>query len=879
MQCIVPGLRASMEKALTMYETRDLDGKDYRVHRDISRELDSSSNNVTQAVNIVDYVHAMHTPAGWQCKVPQCGATFDHEFTIDLHLWAHGLLAKWYCGEPSCRNGSHRGYIDCQSFKDHVAMEHMSSHYSLATARRTPDKDVLVAGLWRYLKLARVPRTTAVDPNSTVEHTTPSSADDDMCKVPDNGGDPLWNRSPSRHVADQLARSAKRAQFAQSKKSWRHERLAWQMFRTVYDMEAFEDDLSPSERVVKETRLDQAFKKQNPSRRVYSEYDTSGYWDEELQEYPGKYLTGVLTGGHKTLRAREARLFDKSSRALRDMLGTNDKDVLWTALSQMLQGLPPALELDIDFVDFDEDFNQGSNNRQSTQIDDTEESNARRPDTKLVTVVVCPWPGCECRNVSTYDIISHFLSSHLNCVWQCPEKGCEYCGYLEPHLLERHRLHCHVGSPLQCGHDGCDQVLLQDPSASRGHVNNASLRKHFEVFFNREIHNLPQELLSLDTDPQYFSDVRHHEQPLPNEVAYKQRFAGGSRKFFTWKRRSQQLNENLTLLGVQEANLDIRHTKTCTGFSLYNRHFDCVDSTDLGLETAMLLFVPSSLLFTVAPRCNYCVHVLSQLSRPHAALPLPFHFGTRRDKVSKGKRKRAGIGRNVNDPSSFLRVVNDYGLSLPAMAKRYKELKRNSPQKIYIFDFETMRRTKKGQPLVLLEVTVRDGNNNIILSYHINEEGVTNAQFEENMRKAGFHEAIIRSARRIRGSPERHFPARARTAAQILRELFAAGLNPDSLWVEYSTGYFDYRCMEQLIETADIEMSVASILPPRNKVWIVCPDFMRVFPGLLSYKLGYVVNLMNPANEHLKSPHLSASDTAVLHDLLEHWVDKYQAAA
>ncbi|KAK4936868.1 hypothetical protein LTR10_022325 [Elasticomyces elasticus] len=399
MQCIVPESRARVEEALTMYETKDLDGKDYRVHRDISPKLDSFSHDVTRAINIADHVHAIHTPAGWQCKVPQCGATFDHEFTIDLHLWAHGLVAKWYCGEPSCRNGSDQGYIDRQSFKDHVAMEHMSSHYSLATARRTPDKDVLVAGLWRYLKLARVPRTTAVDSNSTIEHTTPSSVDDEMCEVPDNRGDPLWNRSPSRHVADQLARSAKRAQFAQSKRSWRHERLAWQMFRMVYDMEAFEDDLSPSERVVKETRLDQAFKKQNPSRRVYSEYDTSGYWDEELQEYPGKYLTGVLTGGHKTLRAREARLFDKSSRALRDMLGTNDKDVLWTALSQMLQGLPPALELDIDFVDFEEDFNQDSNNRQSTQIDDTEESKARRPDTKLVTVVVCPWPGCECRNI------------------------------------------------------------------------------------------------------------------------------------------------------------------------------------------------------------------------------------------------------------------------------------------------------------------------------------------------------------------------------------------------------------------------------------------------------------------------------------------------
>ncbi|KAI1612280.1 hypothetical protein EDD36DRAFT_281556 [Exophiala viscosa] len=365
--------------------------------------------------------------------------------------------------------------------------------------------------------------------------------------------------------------------------------------------------------------------------------------------------------------------------------------------------------------------------------------------------------------------------------------------------------------------------------------------------------------------------------PLLDEAAYKQRFAEGGREFFTFERRSQQLKKNLTFLGVQKADLDVRHTKTCSGFSIDGRHFDCVDSINLRLHTAMVIFVPSLLLFTVAPRCNYCIHVMSQLSPPHAALPLPFLFGSRRDTASKGKRKRVGIGRSVNDQSSFLRVVQEYGLRLPPMAKLYKELKTMFPRKIFIIDFETMRRTKKGQPLVLLEVTVRDGDNNIILSCPVNEEGVTNAQFEEDMRKAGFDAAIIRSARKIRGSPGQQFPTDAKTAAQIVRKLLDAGLNPDSLWVEYSTRFFDYHCMEQFIETARI-MSVDQILPRRNKVWLVCPDFMRVFPGLSSYKFGRVVRLMNPANEYLKSLHFSASDTAVLHDMLECWVDKYQFA-
>ncbi|KAI1612279.1 hypothetical protein EDD36DRAFT_281551 [Exophiala viscosa] len=418
MQCIVPEARARVEEALTMYETTNLDGKDYRVHRDVSRKLGSSSHDVTQAVNIADYVHAIHTSAGWQCKVPQCGATFDHEFTIDLHLWAHGVSAKWYCGEPSCPNGPDQGYIDRHSFGEHVAVEHMNSDYSFAAARRAPRKDVLVAGLWRYLKLARVPKTTAVNPNSTVDHTVPSSVEDDICEipddgeddiceVPDDGEDPTWNGSRSRHVADQLARSAKRAEFARSKRFWKHEKMAWEMFRMAYDMEAFEEDLSPSEREVKETLLDEDFKSKHPYRWV-SLWSDHGYWGPDpLNEEPGVYFTETLTYPVVYLDLREARMFDKSCRALCDMLGTKDRDVLWPALSQMILGLPPTLELDIDFVDFDEDFEQDSNNIQSTQTNDTGISEVRGSGPKPTTVLICPWPGCECRKVHTHSIIVH----------------------------------------------------------------------------------------------------------------------------------------------------------------------------------------------------------------------------------------------------------------------------------------------------------------------------------------------------------------------------------------------------------------------------------------------------------------------------------------
>src|SRR2546421_2965871 len=200
-------------------------------------------------------------------------------------------------------------------------------------------------------------------------------------------------------------------------------------------------------------------------------------------------------------------------------------------------------------------------------------------------ILRCPWPGCECTSWTKYAISAHFLSVHLNCIWQCREKGCEYCGYLVPEHLERHRMSCHVGSPLQCGHHDCNQVFIRETWRSRGHTNYAALRDHFEIYFNQNLQSPRTQPSNTDSDLQYLSEVHELQKPLPSEAEYMERFTGRSFSYLSQDHRTYRLKQNYNLLAVHEiqcGDIEVRGSKTCTGFSYGDHHFQCADSVPLG---------------------------------------------------------------------------------------------------------------------------------------------------------------------------------------------------------------------------------------------------------------------------------------------------------
>ena len=222
------------------------------------------------------------------------------------------------------------------------------------------------------------------------------------------------------------------------------------------------------------------------------------------------------------------------------------------------------------------------------------------------------------------------------------------------------------------------------------------------------------------------------------------------------------------------------------GFSYGTNSFNCADSINLGLDTAMLIFIPSKLLFTVTPTCDYCIHTMSLISRPIASLPPPMCFGP---KCGNYRRERRDIGSTINDHASFLRVVKENSLPLTPMAMKCMQLMDHSPETIFIVDFESVRRSQPNTPLCPTEITVRNGNSHIVISCIINEKGVTNSQFEDRLRLLGYSDDDwIKGVRKIRGHPDvGKFPRNAKTPEEIIDKLLHAGLSPNSLWIEYST--------------------------------------------------------------------------------------------
>jgi hypothetical protein len=191
-------------------------------------------------------------------------------------------------------------------------------------------------------------------------------------------------------------------------------------------------------------------------------------------------------------------------------------------------------------------------------------------------------------------------------------------------------MHCHVGSPLQCGHQNCNQVLIRESYASQGHTTYTTLRNHIEIIFDRELQNLGAQSSHPDTQLHYSSGEQGPRRSLPSLSPYSTLFSGGSVSYLSQNRRQHRLEENQKLLavyGIKFSDVQVKGAQTCGGFFNGDQHFCCIDSIDIPLETAMLIFVPKLLLFTVAPTCDYCLHVMSLISRPFANLPLPFHFG------------------------------------------------------------------------------------------------------------------------------------------------------------------------------------------------------------------------------------------------------------
>jgi hypothetical protein len=217
---------------------------------------------------------------------------------------------------------------------------------------------------------------------------------------------------------------------------------------------------------------------------------------------------------------------------------------------------------------------------------------------------------------------------------------------------------------------------------------------------------------------------------------------------------------------------------------------------------------------------------MSLILRRVAAVPVPFVFGRN---LGLNNRQRERLGSSINDHVSFRETLKGKWLGQSPKAQHYAERKKSIPKDLFHVDFGTVRRTVRDLPLCPVEIAVRDGNNKVIVDCLINEVGVTNAEYEAHLERMGYSHETVRLVRRLRGAPHDKPPQNAKTPKEVVQILIDKGLNPTSLWVEYSTCDFDRRCMEVLIRAAG--MPVEAILPTQQNSWTVAKDFACALPG------------------------------------------------
>jgi len=97
------------------------------------------------------------------------------------------------------------------------------------------------------------------------------------------------------------------------------------------------------------------------------------------------------------------------------------------------------------------------------------------------------------------------------------------------------------------------------------------------------------------------------------------------------------------------------------------------------------------------------------------------------------------------------------------------------------------------------------------------------------------------------------------TPRDIILSLRGAGMNSDSLWVEYSLGLFDYKKIHALTPP-----DLVDVLPLRRNVFSSLTLWRILLPRLFSHQLSHLFTLVCPNENALASKRHKALPDAIM---------------
>ncbi|KIN04473.1 hypothetical protein OIDMADRAFT_50330 [Oidiodendron maius Zn] len=191
-------------------------------------------------------------------------------------------------------------------------------------------------------------------------------------------------------------------------------------------------------------------------------------------------------------------------------------------------------------------------------------------------------------------------------------------------------------------------------------------------------------------------------------------------------------------------------------------------------------------------------------------------------------------------------------------ARRVKEALDTNPSTVFFIDVETTVAVK-GQFADAIEISVIDGNNNVIIDTII-DYGLTIDQMFNLHATPPDNDFRYRTLAKVLGPPTDK-KVTGHRPEQIVQVLKAAGMNKHSFLVEWSMSGYDWHALERLIaRTGDSKMECR---PLYSNSWRLLQEWKHNMPGI-SCALEKIFPLLFPGDKLIGMNHRSLPDTKML---------------
>ena len=219
------------------------------------------------------------------------------------------------------------------------------------------------------------------------------------------------------------------------------------------------------------------------------------------------------------------------------------------------------------------------------------------------------------------------------------------------------------------------------------------------------------------------------------------------------------------------------------------------------------------------------------------------------------------------DVDAIHKFLNSHTFTMSETARRVNKALSASPNTVFFIDVETTV-SFMGQSAEAIEISVIDGNNNVIIDTIV-DYGLTIDQMFNTYATPPNNDFRYRTLAKLLG-PISGKSVSGRRPEQIIQILKAAGMNQHSFLVDWSMSSYDWHALKILIIRAGD--SDTAVLPLYSNSWRLLQEWKHNMPGI-SCSLDKIFPLIFPNDKLVGLNHRSLPDTKMLVKLSQKFFD------